>query len=110
MFRLTAAIAALALLPLTACDEAEDVVEDLQAAEACDDYCDKVADCNDEEPTAEDDAACEDRCMDDLRDACGEDDRPAAVEKINECVEMSCGEFAGCLVFDAAPACFGFTQ
>lgn len=110
MNRLIALTIALSATALIACDEAEEVVEDLQAAEACDDYCDKVADCRDEQMTDAEDAQCEDRCMDTLRDECGTDDRPAAVEKINECVEMACGEFAGCLVLDAAPACFGFVD
>lgn len=103
-----------AAFALIACGEAkeeiEETVDDVRAAEACDDYCDKLADCADEEMTESEDDACEARCEDDLRDNCGEDDRPAAVEKINECVEMSCGEFAGCMVFEAAPACFGFVD
>lgn len=110
MKRLIATLACLGLFSITGCGEAEEAVNDLRAIEACDDYCDKKFDCADEEVTDEEDDACEQECVDDLEDVCGPENREDAIETLNGCVENSCGDFTACLVFDAAPECFGFVD
>jgi len=95
---------------LSGCGAAEDAVEDVRALEACDDYCDRKFDCADESPSAEEDRACTDECVDTIDDTCDAEHRSDAIDTLNECVEMSCGEFYTCLVFDTAPACFGFVD
>lgn len=111
MKRLFAVLTCLAAIHATGCGEAEEAVNDVRAAEACDDYCDKKFACADEEPTNEEDDACEDDCQNTLEDTCGDNDREGAIDKLNECVEEdSCGDFTACLIFEAAPECFDFTD
>lgn len=111
MKRLLSVVTCLAALSAFGCDETEEAVNDLRAEEACDDYCDKKFSCGDESPTDEEDEACEDDCVASLEDTCGENDREGAIEKLNECVEEDeCGDFTACLVFEAAPECFDFTD
>lgn len=115
MFRtLNTVVVAFSLLGLstlaTGCGEAEEAVDDVRSWEACDDYCDRKADCADETYTSEEDEACTNECIDTIDDTCDADHRSEAITKLNNCVEEACGEFYGCLVFDAAPACFGFVD
>ncbi len=111
---LKAAVVALSLFgvaPMIAgCGEAEDAVEDVRSWEACDDYCDRKSDCADESLSSEEDEECTNECIDTLDDTCDADHRSEAIDTLNNCVEEACGEFYGCLVFDAAPACFGFVD
>lgn len=109
-------IAAIALstcgltVTLTSCGATEEAVEDVRSWEACDDYCDRKFDCADESPSAEEDQACTDECIDTIDDTCGAEYRSDAIDQLNTCVEQSCGEFYSCLVFETAPACFGFVD
>lgn len=113
MNALHATVAALSIIGLSAlagCGAAEDAVEDARSWEACDDYCDRKFDCADESPTSEEDQACTDECIDTLDDTCDAEHRSEAIDTLNDCVELSCGDFYACLVFDTAPACFGFVD
>lgn len=104
------ALSTLGLAGLAGCGTAEDAVEDVRALEACDDYCDRKSDCADETLTDEEDEACTNECIDTIDDTCDAEYRSEAIDTLNDCVEMSCGDFYACLVFDSAPACFGFVD
>lgn len=111
MNRMLAVITCLAAFAVVGCDETEEAITDLRAEEACDDYCDKKFSCAEDDPTSEEDEACENDCVTSLEDTCGENDRQGAIEKLNECVEEEeCGDFTACLIFEAAPECFDFTD
>lgn len=101
---------AIGALATTACGEAEDAVEEVQALEACDDYCDRKFECADEDPTDEEDDECTNECEDTLNNTCDRENRDQAIETLNDCVDNSCGEFTACLVFEAAPECFDFVD
>lgn len=97
-------------LASVSCGKGEETFDDIDSRVSCNDYCTKKADCSDEQATDEEDDACVSACRDALEDDCGNEYQANANDKIAECVDMSCTEFRGCMVFDAAPACFGFVD
>jgi len=46
----------------------------------------------------------------DSRIACGNEHQAAANDQIDDCVSQGCTEFWVCMVFDAAPVCYGFVS
>ncbi len=106
------AVTALFLVGLSSvsCGKAEETFDDFDSNVSCNEYCDKKADCNDEQPTAEENRACVDGCRDAIEDECGNEYQASANDKIGECVDMGCTEFWACMKYDAAPECFGFVD
>lgn len=107
-----AAATALLLLGLTSvsCGKAEETFDNIDSRVSCREYCNKKADCNDERASDDETQACVDACRDSIEDECGNDHQADANDKIGECVDMACGEFWGCMVYEADPECFGFVD
>lgn len=107
-----AAATALLLLGFTAvsCGKAEETYDNIDSRVTCRDYCTKKSDCNDERASDDETQDCVDECRDSIEDECGNEHQANANDKIAECVDMSCPEFWDCMVFDAAPECFGFVD
>lgn len=107
-----AAATVLLLLGLTSvsCGRGEEVIDNIDSAVNCRDYCIKKADCNDEQPSDEESQACVRACRDAIEDGCGNEHQAAANDKIAECVDLDCPEFWDCMVFEPAPECFGFVD
>lgn len=91
-----------------ACQVTEEVVDDVDSRITCGDYCDKKADCDGREETRDERQACVSACRDALEDECGNEHQAAANDQIAECVDEGCAAFAVCMVFEAAPECYGF--
>jgi len=83
---------------------------DFNARIACQDYCTKKFSCENRNPTGDETRACVGACRNSIENNCGNEHQAAATEKIEECVDKGCVEFLVCLVFSAAPACFGFVS
>ena len=77
---------------------------------ACRHYCVKEFDCNNEDPTSGEADDCVSACRDSIEDNCGNENQAAANDKIEECVDKDCIDFWACMIFDAAPDCFGFVD
>lgn len=92
------------LLSLMACEAKDNFDSEL----TCTSYCTKTYDCQDVEPTATEQDECIASCRNSIEDECGNDNQAAANDKVNECVDLACDEFTTCMVFEAAPECFGF--
>lgn len=103
-----AATTALLLIGLTSASCGP--IDNLHSRMRCNEYCTKKASCEDEPLNDEEDDACVIACRDAIEDECGNEHQDAANDKIGECVDMGCSEFAVCMVFDAAPECFGFVN
>ena len=85
-------------------------LDDWNSEVACGDYCDKKADCDNSTPTSDETHACIDSCRNSIEDDCGNDHQAAANDRIGECVDKGCVDFWACMVFDAAPECYGFVN
>lgn len=92
---------------MASCTEA---IDDINSSVTCRSYCTKSFDCNEEDPTTEQDQDCVSACRDSMEDECGNEHQAAANEQVNDCVDLACGEFWTCMVFEAAPECFGFSD
>jgi hypothetical protein len=88
----------------------EEAKDDFKSRIACRHYCDKKFDCQDHDPSADELDECVGDCRNSIEDNCGNEHPQAANDKIEECVDKNCGEFLACMVFDAAPECFGFVD
>jgi hypothetical protein len=75
---------------------------------ACQDYCNKKYACENHDPTGDETSSCVSSCRNSIENNCGNQNQAAANDKIGGCVDKSCVEFWACMVFDAAPGCFGF--
>jgi len=76
----------------------------------CGDYCTKKFDCDGVNPTGDQSSSCVAACRNSIEDNCGNDHQAAANDKIGECVDKNCVDFWACMVFDAAPDCYGFVN
>jgi hypothetical protein len=103
-----AAAALLLTIGLMGCEETQEAADDVSSEAICGDYCDKRFDCEDHDPSSDEDEACVNQCRDSIEDNCGNDYQVAANEKMEECVDLGCTEFWACMVFEAAPECFDF--
>jgi hypothetical protein len=94
----------------SSCDKPEEAVDDFDSRVACTDYCDKKADCGEQDATRDETKACVNACRDAIEDKCGNEHQAAANDQIAECVDNGCAEFWSCMVFNAAPECYGFVD
>ena len=92
------------------CGSAEEAIDNINSQANCEDYCSKKYDCEDTIPTSADTDTCVTACRDSIEDSCGNENQAAANDQIAECVNMGCADFFTCMVFDAAPECFGFVN
>jgi hypothetical protein len=90
------------------CDNTKEAIDNLGSRIQCADYCDKKADCASSEDSSESRDDCISDCRQSIEDNCGNEHQEAANDKIDECVDKNCIEFTACMVFEAAPECFGF--
>jgi hypothetical protein len=105
----------LALLPLllavgwlgSGCGEE---IDDFESQAACRDYCAKSFDCDNYVPTSAETDDCVADCRNAIEDECGNEHQAAANDQIQQCVDMGCTDFHACMVFDAAPECYGFVD
>ena len=102
--------ASVAVLFLTASVASCGLVNNVNSAVNCRDYCDKRYDCDQVEPTDDEVDICVNECRDSIEDTCGNDHQADANAQIGECVDMGCAEFDACMVFDVAPECFRFAN
>ena len=86
------------------------LVDNFSSEVNCARYCSKDADCDNVDPTGAETDACIASCRDSIEDNCGNDHQADANDQIGDCVDMACPEFLACMVFEAAPACFGFAN
>lgn len=104
-------IAALALSTVMfspGCDTIEEGIDNIDSRVKCADYCSKRFNCEDYTATDSETATCIADCRDSMEDKCGNDNQAAANDTLGACVDLGCTEFWTCLVFEAAPECFGF--
>lgn len=87
-----------------------ETIDNISSFAVCHSYCDKKADCDNQELSNDEDDACVSDCRDSIEDNCGNEHQDAANDKMNECVDKSCDEFWTCMVFETAPECFGFVN
>jgi len=103
-----AAGALLLTMGLMGCEETQEAADDVSSEVICGYYCDKRFDCEDYDPSSEENDTCVSQCRDSIEDNCGNEYQVAANDQMEECVDLSCTEFWACMVFDPAPECFGF--
>lgn len=102
----TAAVPLSAVLMGSGCE----VFDDANSQRTCQEYCSKKFDCGNRQPTENETNTCVGSCRNSIEDNCGNDHQAGANEKIGQCTDKSCAEFGACMVFDAAPECFGFVK
>lgn len=101
-------VVAFAFIALSGCDDAGEAIDNLDSRIQCGNYCDKASDCAGSGGTGESRDVCVSDCRQSIENNCGNDNQDAANEKIDECVDKNCAGFLTCMVFEAAPECFGF--
>jgi hypothetical protein len=84
--------------------------DNFNSAVACSDYCNRKYECENHTPTTEEKNDCVGGCRNSIENNCGNENQAAANKKIEQCVDKPCAEFGPCMVFDAAPSCFGFVD
>lgn len=89
------------------CESAEETIDNIDSRIQCNKYCEKIESCGDE---SMDKKECVDDCRSSIEDECGNENQGAANDKIDECTDKGCTEFYVCMVFEAAPECFGFVD
>lgn len=99
-------LAAVVCFP-SGCESAEETFDNINSRVQCGKYCDKVDSCGDDNV---DKNECVSDCRSSIEDECGNDNQAAANDKIDECADKGCTEFYVCMVFEAAPECFGFVD
>lgn len=92
------------------CDDTEEAFDNLDSRIQCGNYCDKKSDCASTDDTSESRDVCVADCRQNIEDNCGNEHQDAANEVIDDCVDKSCTEFVTCMIFEAAPECFGFVS
>ncbi len=102
----SAALVLAAGLGVSGCEAADD----FNSRIACDHYCAKNFSCQDKSPSSDETSTCISNCRKSIEDNCGNDHQKAANNHIEDCVDKSCAEFWTCMVFDAAPECYGFVS
>jgi hypothetical protein len=93
---------------VTGCDAAREARDNFDSHVACEHYCAKNFDCQSKTPTGDESSACVSGCRDSIEARCGNEHQAAANDQIETCVDKACGEFWTCMVFGAAPECYGF--
>jgi hypothetical protein len=107
-----AAVALLLAVGLMAigCESVKEAKDNFDSRITSADYCAKKFDCAKHTPTSEETDACVSDARSSIEDNCGNEHQAAANKRIEECVDKGCGEFQLCMVFEAAPGCFGFVS
>jgi len=98
----------LAGLGSAGCEAIQEAKDNFDSHVACQDYCAKKFDCDNKTPTSDDTSTCVANCRNSIEDKCGNDHQAAANDQISTCVDKGCADFWTCMVFDAAPECYGF--
>ena len=101
LWRAAAVLAVAAGLGATGCDDFNSMV-------ACQQYCTRNFECIDVTPSDERYSDCVANCRNSIEDRCGDENQAAANDHIFECVDQGCAAFWTCMVFSAAPECYGF--
>lgn len=91
------------------CDDAKKAKDNFDSRITCEKYCNKKFDCADQDASGDESDTCVSACRNSIEDKCGNNHQAAANAKIETCVDKGCAEFTVCMVFEAAPECFGFT-
>ncbi len=97
-------------LVASGCESVTEAKDNFDSRATSEGYCAKKFDCANHTPTSAETDACVGDARNSIEDNCGNDHQAAANDRINECVDMGCGEFQVCMVFEAAPECFGFVS
>ena len=92
------------------CESTQEAIDNFDSRVACDHYCDKNFDCQNKSPTGDETDTCVSKCRDSIEDKCGNEHQAAANDHIEDCVNKACADFWACMVFDAAPECYGFVS
>jgi len=92
------------------CAATKRATDNFNSRVACTDYCNKKYDCLNQDPTQGTRDACVNDCRNSIEDNCGNEHQAAANDKIEQCVDEGCVDFWTCMVFEAAPECFGFVS
>jgi len=87
-----------------------EAVDNFNSALACSHFCEKKFECQNVDPSSDEQNACVSECRDSIENNCGNEHQAAANDKIEECVDQDCGSFFVCMVFEAAPECLGFVN
>lgn len=95
---------------VTGCDAIDEAKDDFDSRVACQHYCSKNFACQDKTPTSDETSTCVGNCRDSIENKCGNDNQKAANDQIETCVDKGCAEFWVCMVFSAAPECYGFVS
>lgn len=110
MFATATALLLLGLTSVSCGTVVEETYDNIDSRVNCRAYCDKTADCNNEQPSNDETQACITSCRDSIEDECGNEHQADANDQIGECVDMGCTDFRACMVFDLAPECYGFVD
>ena len=108
MFAALALLFSAGLMMVSCGDDAEEAIDNFNSEVACGDFCTKRFECENHDPTDEETDECVSTCRNSIENNCGNEHQEAANDKIEECVDQDCGSFWVCMVFEAAPECFGF--
>jgi hypothetical protein len=90
--------------------EAEEAIDNFDSRVACEHYCDRAFECANADPSSEEIGDCISDCRDSIENNCGNEHQAEANDKIEDCVDENCVGFGTCMVFEAAPECFGFVS
>ncbi len=92
------------------CEAATEAKDNFDSRAASEDYCAKKFDCASHTPTGAETDTCVGDARSSIENNCGNEHQAAANDRIEECVDKGCVEFQACMVFQAAPECFGFVS
>jgi len=98
------ALAAAAGVALGACreDDGDESDASLRVRSACQEYCARAVECDDDR----DEQKCHDNCVDAMTD-CQVDEQDAALDQLDVCARESCDDFFKCSVKVGAQCIFG---
>jgi hypothetical protein len=100
---LIALFGAAALASGLACEEDDGLgVSSIRIADACEDYCGRKSECDDETDVGDCISSCEDSL-----DDCMADEQDDAVGDVEGCAEESCDDFTGCTIGAGLECAFG---
>lgn len=99
---LTLALSSGLCLGLFACGEDDPTDAELDVELACNDYCRKAVECNDDLDMED----CENEC-EDSASSCMADEQDQALDELEMCSEESCDDFGGCTVGAGLQCSFG---
>lgn len=92
------------------CEDTKEAKDNFDSRIVCNDYCDKKSDCASSSMSDGEITDCVASCRNSIENNCGNEHQEEANDTLGQCVDQSCAEFTACIVFDAAPECFGFAS